>query len=102
MTNSKGMLVKPPPATGEIPAPPLVAPPPAPAKAGVAGGTLQGPAPKACDAAKAKAKGARPTVNKPGARKTNIASKTSRAKEAKANMSKSGSIDDVAKFLLNS
>ena len=53
-------------------------------------------------AAKAKAKGARPTVNKPGARKSNIASRASRAKEARANMSKSGSIDDVAKFLLNS
>ena len=56
MTNSKGMFVKAPPKTGQIPAPPLGAPPPAPAKAGLAVGTLEGPPPKAGDAAKAKAK----------------------------------------------
>ena len=63
MTNSKGMLMKPPPATGQIPAPPLGAPPPAPAKAGLAVGTLEGPPPKAGDAAKAKAKASPSSVD---------------------------------------
>lgn len=48
-----------------------------------------------------KAKEARPTVVTPSARKSNIAGKASKAKTAKANMKKTGSIDDVAKFLMN-
>lgn len=48
-----------------------------------------------------KAKDARPTVVTPSARKSNIAGKASKAKSAKANMKKTGSIDDVANFLMN-
>lgn len=48
-----------------------------------------------------KAKDARPTVITPSARKSNNAGKASRAKTAKANMAKTGSIDDVANWLIN-
>lgn len=48
-----------------------------------------------------KAKEARPTVVTPSARKSNIAGKASRAKTSKANMQKTGSIDDVAKYIGN-
>lgn len=48
-----------------------------------------------------KAKDARPTVVTPSARKSNNAGKASRAKTAKANMAKTGSIDDVANWLIN-
>lgn len=48
-----------------------------------------------------KAEGARTTVVKPSARKTAATGKASKAKTAKANMSKTGSIDSVADFLLS-
>ena len=48
-----------------------------------------------------KAKDARPTVVTPSARKSNNAGKASRAKTSKANMQKTGSIDDVAKYIGN-
>ena len=48
-----------------------------------------------------KAKDARPTVVTPSARKSNNAGKASRAKKSKANMQKTGSIDDVAKYIGN-
>lgn len=48
-----------------------------------------------------KAEGARTTVVKPSARKTAVTSKATRAKTAKANMNKTGSIDSVADYLLS-
>lgn len=48
-----------------------------------------------------KAKDARTTVVTPSARKSNNAGKASRAKTSRANMQKTGSIDDVAKFIGN-
>lgn len=48
-----------------------------------------------------KAEGARTTVVKPSARKTAVTGKATRAKTAKANMNKTGSIDSVADFLLS-
>ena len=48
-----------------------------------------------------KAEGARTTVVKPSARKTSATSKATKAKTAKANMSKTGSIDSVADYLLS-
>jgi hypothetical protein len=48
-----------------------------------------------------KAEGARTTVVKPSARKTAVTGKATRAKTAKANMNKTGSIDSVADYLLS-